>query len=56
VNDFLIQNEMAKVYEGKTKDQFTVKDYENFKSKFLRSEWPTVTNYPRLYFKGDKSA
>ena len=56
VNDFLIQNEMAKVYEGKTKDQFTVTDYENFKSKFLRSEWPIVTNYPRLYFKGDKSA
>ncbi len=46
---------MAKGYEGKTKDQFTVKDYERFKSKFIRSEWPIIVNYPRIYFKGGKS-
>lgn len=55
VNDFLIQNELAKPYQGKTKDQFTKKDYEQFKKKFVRTSWPEVVHYPRLFFKDNSS-
>lgn len=51
MNDFLIQNELAKPYQGKTKDQFGKKDYDRFKKKFIRSSWPEVVHYPRIFFK-----
>lgn len=47
----LIQNELAKPYQGKTKDQFGKKDYDRFKKKFIRSSWPEVVHYPRIFFK-----
>lgn len=31
INDFLIENDMAKQYTGKTKTEFTKRDYEDFK-------------------------
>lgn len=31
LNDFLIENDMAKQYAGKTKIEFTKRDFEEFK-------------------------
>lgn len=47
INDFLIENDLAKVYTGKTKIQFTKTDYDNFVKKYNRAKWPEVINYPR---------
>ena len=37
---------MAKSYHGKTKNEFTKKDYEFFKEKYDEQTWPKVMNYP----------
>ena len=43
---------MAKAYAGKTKNEFTKKDWEDFKEKYEEKAWPIVNNYPlELYNK-----
>ena len=46
INNFLVQEEMAKMYEGGKKQPFIQEDYDNFKAKHVDTEWPTFVDYP----------
>ena len=49
LNDFLLDNDMAKPYLGKSKTEFTVTDFENFMEKYDRqTQWPKTVDYPLI--------
>ncbi len=46
INDFLIENQLAKFYSGKTKSQFTTGDYDDFMERHEDKKWPLTSDYP----------
>jgi hypothetical protein len=46
VNDFLIENDLAKAYHGKTKVEFSQDDFEDFEERHENKDWPKVVDYP----------
>ncbi len=46
INDFLIENELAKFYSGKTKSEFTSGDYDDFIERHEDKKWPKTIDYP----------
>lgn len=48
INDFLIENDLAKSYHGKSKVEFSQEDYEIFEERCEDKEWPKVIDYPFL--------
>ena len=46
LNEFLIEQDMAKQYYGKSKVEFTSEDEEEFMVKLKQKRWPKVEDYP----------
>lgn len=46
INDFLVEENLAKQYGGKTKSEFTSEDEEEFLLKEKGRAWPKTTHYP----------
>ncbi len=47
INDFLLENEMAKSYAGKAKVEFTSEDEEEFLKACKSRQWPKTVDYPQ---------
>ncbi len=46
INDFLVEENLAKQYGGKNKSEFTSEDEEDFLLKEKGKSWPKTINFP----------
>jgi hypothetical protein len=46
INDYLIENDMAKGAQSKNKAEFSKNDFQDCSEKHENKNWPTISDYP----------